>query len=534
MHLFLFSIVSLPALFTPQYDKLFLSGEERSVHAAETVIYGHGRSFLQTVIEEYPHLLPYFDTFRKIDLFRDTSFFNYGTYGYFSPQTLRDIKITGDILYQFGDLSNKRIVEIGSGHGASLSYFLHELFPQAHYTIVDTTEAIETSQREMHLLGITDFSFHSFDELSSLGEVDIVISQFGVSFDNPLLEELLLNTPSGFIAHWKCEGLTNLVKNLYYAHKQGLLTRELPNTHPDNLHLIWKPSSLRFSRKCSPSPLRDDFLSVEYSGGRLGDNLMSYLHARWLSYKYDIPLSFKPFPYSEAFSLDNAPPPPSTSPAIRISNERHLFDKEPGTHFIVPYFPDSIFEWECDTYACWFKIDWADPEFKQIVHACLTPKEAITTIEIPKEHLSVALHVRRGGGFDPANFQDYPALALKMPADDWYIEQLAFLASLFPDQKLWVFLFTDDLSPQTIAKRYEEALGNPNVEIVCRPESNPFSNVLEDFFSMTLFDCIIHPESNMSLVASKLGNYKVCICPRHASKYGTHFKIDSTEIHFKG
>ena len=40
-------------------------------------------------------------------------------------------------------------------------------------------------------------------------------------------------------------------------------------------------------------------------GGRLGDQLIAYMHAKWVSYLYDIPLLYKPFHYSNDLVLDD-------------------------------------------------------------------------------------------------------------------------------------------------------------------------------------------------------------------------------------
>src|SRR5665213_983093 len=45
-------------------------------------------------------------------------------------------------------------------------------------------------------------------------------------------------------------------------------------------------------------------VTYEFSGGRLGDNLLSYLHAKWISYRHQIPLLYKPFKYSDKLMLD--------------------------------------------------------------------------------------------------------------------------------------------------------------------------------------------------------------------------------------
>ncbi|MFA5306719.1 MAG: hypothetical protein WC365_04680, partial [Candidatus Babeliales bacterium] len=42
------------------------------------------------------------------------------------------------------------------------------------------------------------------------------------------------------------------------------------------------------------------------SGGRFGDNLLCYVHAKWISYKYHIPLLYFPFEYSSHLVFDEA------------------------------------------------------------------------------------------------------------------------------------------------------------------------------------------------------------------------------------
>lgn len=46
-----------------------------------------------------------------------------------------------------------------------------------------------------------------------------------------------------------------------------------------------------------------------------------------------------------------------------------------------------------------------------------------------------------------------------------------------------------------------------------KTENNHHSNILEDFFAMMQFDCLIRPESNFSIVASKIADFKVVINP---------------------
>jgi len=44
-------------------------------------------------------------------------------------------------------------------------------------------------------------------------------------------------------------------------------------------------------------------ITWEPNGGRFGDNLLSYSRAKWLSYKFNIPVLYLPFKYSDQLML---------------------------------------------------------------------------------------------------------------------------------------------------------------------------------------------------------------------------------------
>ena len=55
----------------------------------------------------------------------------------------------------------------------------------------------------------------------------------------------------------------------------------------------------------------------------------------------------------------------------------------------------------------------------------IRPIEKIEDLNLPKNRIPVALHVRRGGGFDPPHrIKEQPR---KFPPDIYYIEQIKFL-----------------------------------------------------------------------------------------------------------
>ncbi len=44
-------------------------------------------------------------------------------------------------------------------------------------------------------------------------------------------------------------------------------------------------------------------VTYDFSGGRLGDNLISFSHVLWASYKYEVPLLYRSFKYSDQLQL---------------------------------------------------------------------------------------------------------------------------------------------------------------------------------------------------------------------------------------
>ena len=179
-----------------------------------------------------------------------------------------------------------------------------------------------------------------------------------------------------------------------------------------------------------------------------------------------------------------------------------------------------------------FPIDWKDPEFRVLLKSVIAPKTAIPSMILPKDKITVALHVRKGSGHDEAN----PSLTfpLKFPPDQFFIKELYTLYSYFNGQPLYVHLFTDNQNPGAIKAKYKEALSGLDIEFVCREEGNRWdANVLEDFFALTQFDCAIHGESNFSVCASFLADYKVEILPKtyHIENNSVH--IDDVIIKLK-
>ena len=291
------------------------------------------------------------------------------------------------------------------------------------------------------------------------------------------------------------------IKLLYESGKCGRVTFVPGSGHRIQWH---QPGQ---KKQCFAQSGKKPAVTYGLSGGRLGDNLLSYLHARWIAYRDHVPLVCKHFPMDDEFALAYEP-----APVVEKSIEE------------IPYFPESSMKNQNPP----FFVDWDDPGFCKEIAQCLAPTKQHTLLELPTERITVCVHVRRGGTFDPPSlWSEYP---LKFPPDSYYIEQIRTIARLFQGKPLYLFLMTDDLNPEALIHCFQRAVPYSNIQWDCRKK--PLENDLDDFFSIPRFDCLILCDSNFSIVASKLAEYAIRIAPTHYIKKKGNVRIIGLDIAF--
>lgn len=252
-------------------------------------------------------------------------------------------------------------------------------------------------------------------------------------------------------------------------------------------------------------------ITYELNGGRLGDNLSTYCKAKWLSYKLGIPLLYKSFEYSDQLQLH-------TTDQLFSEEIKNTFDaivkvksmddiknnKQENVLFVTNFYTQTpgLYEYSLQ-----------DVQFAQEIRNLLTP---ITTPELPikeKNSVTVALHVRTGGGFDPKNSaQKWPT---KFPPRSYYIEQLKTLRKLIEKTlSLHVYLFTDDAHPAELVQKYIQELSDPTITFDFRTEHNSHdTNVVEDFYAMAQCDCLIRSSSLLAKATQLLGSHLIILYP---------------------
>lgn len=268
-------------------------------------------------------------------------------------------------------------------------------------------------------------------------------------------------------------------------------------------------------------------VTYTFSGGRFGDNLLSYAHAKWIAYQYNIPLLYKPFDYSDQLRMHQLEVPYCAElveqfcDEIVLTPDNLIIDPASDILYVVPFFPESIFNRYDREFPYLFTVEWENPQFKAILQQMISPVGDYSIPLLPQDCVTVAVHVRRGTGWDIPNYRITPkqliaSHPLRFAPDSFFIEQLQVIAQLYTDRKIYVYVFTDHDNPQELAYYYQKEVGCERMLFDCRrSENNEFINVLDDFFALTHFDCLIRSDSNFSYLASKLGNYCVVLSPWH-------------------
>jgi hypothetical protein len=286
---------------------------------------------------------------------------------------------------------------------------------------------------------------------------------------------------------------------------------------------------------------------------------VNYAKAKWLSYTYKVPLLYQPFSHSDQLQLDRAEP-------IKLNLYIGRYEQNVAVHPSMHLQPNNSISTLYVSLArkgdqimggdVFFKIISSDAVFKTLIQQMLTPSKKVKPLALPKNRITVAVHVRKGSGPDtkPSSKQFYDtahyfALPLthfteqerkfsdrrcphRFLPDQFYVDQIILLSELLDDQPLYVYLFTDDKNPDELAKKYAEKIKKPNITFAHHPANNPnkIGDVLTDYYNMAQFDCLIRPGSNFSRAIQLFGNHKLVIYPQEARWHADAIVADGIDI----
>ncbi len=269
-------------------------------------------------------------------------------------------------------------------------------------------------------------------------------------------------------------------------------------------------------------------ITYGFSGGRLGDHLIAYLHAKWISYEKQLPLLYIPFEQSDAFLLHELENPLPPHQNVTVLKNLSLLDRAKDLVYQIPYAPDYLQEYQripgLAAVCPFIKVDWEDKAFIECVRPFLSPRFPIETIPLPKDKITVALHIRRTVGVDvnPKLVGYYP---YKFLPDQFYLDQIRWVYEEMGKKPLYVYLFSNDPDIGKVAEQYKNTLNLADVTF----DWGKGKDVLTDFYSMMCFDCLIRPQSNLSIVASKFGYQKLVISPEHVNTNRRGILVDKVK-----
>lgn len=298
------------------------------------------------------------------------------------------------------------------------------------------------------------------------------------------------------------------------------------------LLLLYAISPIVFLKSKQPK----NAITYELTGGRFGDTLLNYIKCKYFAAKYDLLFFYRPFLFSDQLRMHVDEKYLSSLDLTQFKeiNSIHLYkqpEKTDSILYVSNFYtetPDNFIEYIIQDKALY-------AEIKRMIN----PREKLS-FSLPSDKTSIAVHVRKGGGFDrpllsgsssndapdPVKYIDccHP---LKFPPDSFYISQIRFISEQLENKPLYVYIFTDDKNPQNIAETYRQAVNKENIVFDYCRKNEPFDNhLIHDLFFMKKFDCLIRPESAFSIIAQVIGNHKIVISPSTYHWEGSTLIID--------
>lgn len=279
------------------------------------------------------------------------------------------------------------------------------------------------------------------------------------------------------------------------------------------------------------------------NGIGLGDHLLGYLHAKWISYKYGATLLYKPFLYSDEFALHEIEELWTEEKEGQFKDiyrgcEESFFAAPLSDNLlhIIPFFSDLEEDQKIHPEWSTFPIDWKNREFRKLLPPLFAPRKGRTprnTIRNTSD-LTIALHIRRGGEEMPFSYA-MRVWPMRFASNRYYIDCLRELSRLFPNKILYAHIFTDDPEPKRLADELKAQLKDLPLFFSYREENNCSNTyVIEDFFQMMDFDCLIRSLSNYTLVPALIADYKIVMTPKQGywsvANREVEYVIDQIEL----
>ncbi len=292
---------------------------------------------------------------------------------------------------------------------------------------------------------------------------------------------------------------------------------------------VRKCSMIVFGVMCAAHPVYTQdkgAVSYQFNGGRFGDNLCSLSKAYWIASKNGLRFLFRPFAYSGRLVAHH----------VCDHYDEESVEKYEGQEVIREKFvlDERVALLYMSTFYCKAGINWKDEQFLADMRRLIAPYGDWDYLPLPNDKRTIAIHIRRGGGYRlDSNFCRHRR-PLHFPSMSFYADTLKLLLQRFADEHFYVHIFSDDRDPARLVQALRDGLGKDycqRVEFNWRCKGNVHNaNVLEDFFDMMRFNCLIRPNSNLSVFAERLGGHEIVAHPKAGGRGKPWGNITQVEL----
>ena len=205
----------------------------------------HGLECEAWIMTHARHLLPWLDTFRRVDSIGTPMLYQFPHVGLFNPTTLRHIVTLARIQNTLNGMKLRTVVEIGSSYGA-LAALMQMFYPTIEaYHVWENPLVYCLTAKFLDELGLSyslnldtsqteDFYDATYDLVISC----YALSEFERDMQGVYIDHVLLKAQAGFMVMNTCkEGYT---RQELAARLNAEVLPEIPATDKDNYTLVWR------------------------------------------------------------------------------------------------------------------------------------------------------------------------------------------------------------------------------------------------------------------------------------------------------
>lgn len=259
---------------------------------------------------------------------------------------------------------------------------------------------------------------------------------------------------------------------------------------------------------------------------RIGDIFTFISKAVWVAHKYNVPYVHRECAYTDSTHLYRCESfDKHCHKQVVYLTENKEFDPNSNVVYEVAYhYDDNSWgqQYQNDEWQHFKEMKKAfinDAYFMQKLRSLLEPK-SFHKPQFPHNVISVAVHIRTGGDFKFDEF-NRTVFTLRFMPIHYYAWALKEVCNEYPDQWLYVHLFTDDSYPEKLAEQLYTELADYPLIISYRTTGNRHdANVLEDLWTMSYYNCLIRPWSQYSFYSELFGNHSLIIFPETCIENG--------------